>query len=126
MTNILLLPQIKATFNIIDNAGWYDAIAFKVSGGSTPLDISGIRFKGSMRETPESSHILLTIDTQESTLGNGGTNGILQWNVGPELLRGLKTGYYAFDLIAYADDKTINLFQKAGPAKVVVKKGVTR
>lgn len=126
MTNILLLPQIQATFRVIDNAGWYDAIAFKLAGGANALDISGIRFKGSMRASPEASHILLKLDTENNTLVNEGASGILQWNIQPEMLRGNKTGTYAFDLLAIADDKTINLFQKAGPAKVILKKGVTR
>ncbi len=122
-TNIGLLPQLSDSFVVATNGDWRDQIVFVNNGA--PLDITGIRFKGQLRSAASDFIIRLIVSTDDGTLVNGGSNGSLTFAVPYSLLQPIPPGAYVFDLLAMADNETVNLFQ-AAPAQVTVNEGVTR
>ncbi len=133
MTNILMLPQLQATFVIANNGDWTDQIQFlqpdpNDPNGQTliPLDLTGITFRGQIRPSALSPVVLLEIGTDDSTLVNSGQDGKLTWNVFAIKFNGMEGGSGVFDLLAFGDGHTINLFQKAGPASVTINEGITK
>lgn len=126
MTNILLLPQLQATFIIANNAEWNDQIKFLQEDGETPLSLEGITFRGQMRPTADSPVVTLDIGSFDNTITNGGETGLLGWNVTKAQMNGIEAGQYVFDLLAFGDYHIVNLFEKAGAATVIVNEGVTK
>jgi hypothetical protein len=126
MTNILLLPQIRASFVVVSNGDWRDEIEFTQAPVSLlPLDITGIAFHAQMRSAIRDAVIVLDMSTTNGKLQNGGANGRLTWAVPADDLKQV-SGDYVMDILAIADGMTINICQKAGPAAITVNKGVTR
>ncbi len=125
-TNILELPQLQAAFNLANNADWTDKIQFLQEDGVTPLQLTGITFRGQMRPEADSPVVALTIGTSDGTLQVDGPNGMLIWDVPASMFDGMEAGNYVFDLLAFGDGHTINLFQMAGAATVTMNEGVTK
>lgn len=133
MTNVLMLPQLQATFAVANNSDWTDQIKFlqpsvpdDPNSELVPLDLTGITFRGQMRPSTDSPVVALTVGTDDSTIVNSGVDGMLTWNVPAASFLGMEPGNYVFDLLAMGDGHVINLFEKAGAATVIVNEGVTR
>lgn len=94
-----------------------------------PLDITGIAFRCDVRTTTQT---YLTAQTADGSMANGGTTGVLNFNVlqstiGPKF--GLAPGSgkslsAVFDILAIADGHIVNLFQ-AGAASIKILAGTT-
>lgn len=97
-------------------------IAFTLSAGTTafalgdsftltvlpqPLDITGIRFVMMMRQTAGNATILLSADTDDGTLVNGGSTGVLGFAIPVETMERIATSPvgspYVLDVVAIAD-----------------------
>jgi len=89
-----------------------------------PLNLAGIEFRAELRTTEDSEQVLLSLQTSDGTLLNGGNDGTLGFNVTRDKLDHLKARDYVMDIVATADGHVINLFP-AGPATVTVTVGVT-
>jgi hypothetical protein len=127
MTNILLIPQMTATFHIVTNADWVDQIIIPIADNPTsPLDITGIDFYSELRALEDDPNILISMSTQNGLLINEGANGKLRWQVRYDALRDIKVSSGVLDILALADGNRVNLFQEAGPADVAIRAGVTR
>src|SRR5262245_33648766 len=89
-----------------------------------PLDLTGIEFRAELRTQEDSEQVLLSLQSSDNTLLNGGLDGTLGFNVTSAQLEHLKARTYVMDIVASADGHVINLFP-AGPGTVVVTEGVT-
>jgi hypothetical protein len=89
-----------------------------------PLDITGIFFWMELRTAVGNIQPWLNISTVSGLLVNGGTTGVLAWNVPSAYLLNLPITTYYADLIAEGDGVTVNLFQ-AGPCTVQIVQGIT-
>ncbi|MDR3488829.1 MAG: hypothetical protein P4M05_28490 [Bradyrhizobium sp.] len=137
MTNIALLPYISGSFTVATNSDWDDSIQFnQPSPNETlPLDISDIDFFAQLRASPVSPNILMALSTINGLLINGGKAGTLTWNVPAyprttapfDNMRSLQSAIspLVMDVVAVADGRVRNLFEKAGPASVSINPGVT-
>jgi hypothetical protein len=125
MTNVLTLPQISGSLTIATNADLRVGLQFSQVGSNAPLDLTGIVFHMQVRPAAGNPVVVLDLSTNNNTLINGGTNGLLSWLVpkSPSIEQ-LTPGSYVADLIAEADGATINLCQ-AGPLTVTVVEGLT-
>jgi len=116
-------------FKMVDQLGY--AQNAKITDASAqlvfqplPLDLSGIEFRAELRVSADSEQVLLSLQTSDSTLLNGGSDGTLGFNVASDKLQHLKERNYVMDIVAYADGHVVNLFP-AGPCTVSVTEGVT-
>ena len=90
-----------------------------------PLDLTGISFISSIAQANVlNPRLLLTAQTLNGTMLNGGKTGVLQYNVPQAAMSQLLPGTYGLDIIAYDGTSTVNLFPQ-GPATVVVSTGVS-
>jgi hypothetical protein len=89
-----------------------------------PLDLTGIEFRCELRSSEADNQVFLSVGTSDGTLLNGGLDGTLGFNVPRSKLEHLSPRTYVMDIVALADDHTINMFP-AGPGSVVVTSGVT-
>jgi len=128
-TNLLLLPQLTASFDWSCGDDVLDAIEFVVAPASTtPLSIAGIEFEATLSRAIDSPAVA-RMSTANGFLVNGGANGILSFAVpgerpstdAPALCTArLTPGSYVMGLIARADGKSVNLFLASGPATVTL------
>jgi hypothetical protein len=123
---ILRLPPITdLSIEVVNTADWRDAIQFKDEANAI-VDITGIHFRAQLRRAAEDPVLIgnLDMDTNNQLLVNGGTTGILAWNVPYTTMQDIPPGSYVMDIIATFTPYKINLM--SSPATVVVKQGVTR
>ena len=131
MTQINNLPQITGSFSLVTNADWRDTIIFQ-SATNTPIDLTGIRFRAQVRPAVGSPVVILSLDTNTTSLVNGGTAGTLEFYVpvsaaaGQQQMNLVAPGSYVLDLLAIADGEQVNLTSEGGPMKVTVSGGVTQ
>lgn len=97
-------------------------IGFTLNQGQTPfvvgdgftltvlpqaLDITGIRFVMMMRRSAQDATILVGADTDQGTLVNGGTSGVLGWAIPVEMMQRVAISSdgapYVLDVLAMAD-----------------------
>lgn len=124
--NILLLPQLSAQFIQGNNSDWLDKIQLTLPDGVTPIDLTGLTFRITIRQNADDVITILELSTTDGTLLNGGTNGVITFNVPALTLLRLSAGDYVMDLIARNEaGTTVNLFMIA-PAKLTLTQGVTR
>lgn len=127
MTNINSLPQLSAGFTIANNADWTDVLQITEADNTTPLDITGITFESTIRETADSVKSLLTLSTDAGTYLNGGANGQLSFNVPALMLLDVPAGDFEMDLVASDNTgRRVNMFAQSGNARVTVHRGLTR
>jgi hypothetical protein len=88
------------------------------------IDLTGIEFLCHVRPSPGSGVLHLRAQTADGTLINGGTSGLLSFNILQQTMSLLPARSLVVDIIAIADGHTINLFPNA-PATCVVQAGVT-
>lgn len=126
MTNILLLPQLSASFTIANNDDWLDQIQFLQPGEATPLDITGIDFRGVL--VGGNGAVLLSMQTADGTLVNGGATGVLSFNVRRFPTEGgvltctsvLKPGTAQVELLASADGYYVNLLKLSRAQALII------
>lgn len=126
-SNIMLLPQLAASFIVTTNGGWYDTISFVSFVGGPPLDLTGMNFHAEMRLSVQDPGNKLDMSTAQGTLLNGGINGQMLFNVPAASMAKLSSGLYVMDILATDIGTSIvrNLFE-AAPANVTVIEGITR
>jgi hypothetical protein len=88
-----------------------------------PLDLTGIAFRANVRASVAGTQVFVLAQTSDGSFNNGGTSGVLGFNVPYTTMQKVPPGNYVVDLLAIADGHQINLFQ-SGPASVVVAAGV--
>lgn len=91
-----------------------------------PIDLTGISFTANLRLSPGGTQLFLMMSTQLSvaTLVNGGTTGVLNFNVPFAQLQQIPPGTYVMDIVANDNQgNVVNLFPQ-GPATVNVWPGV--
>jgi hypothetical protein len=117
------------TFQMVDSAGnplnatlTDDNVALTIN--PVPLDITGIEFRAQVRALAGGNDVYLTADTADGTFVNGGTNGILLFQIPASSMNRVRAGSYVMDIVAEGDGNTINLFP-VGPAAVNVVQGIT-
>jgi hypothetical protein len=84
------------------------------------LDLTGIFFISSLRIADWSKQILLTAQTADNTMINGGKNGTVTFNVPRAKVATVAAGIYVVDLLAVDSYHTINLFAGGAAAASVV------
>lgn len=89
-----------------------------------PLDITGIRFKAMVRHRIGGAETVLVVDTEDGTFVNGGTSGVLSFNVLQDKMSKISPNKYYMDIVAEADGHIINLFP-INPAVINFAKGIT-
>jgi hypothetical protein len=90
-----------------------------------PLDLTGIEFIAQMRSSAASAAVYLTAQTSDGTFNNGGTSGVLAFNIPQATLSNIFPAVYVFDIVAIADGHTLNLFPE-GPGTISLGLGVTQ
>jgi hypothetical protein len=123
VTNILLLPQLSGALTAVTNADLRVAVEF-VQAAGTALDITGIVFRSQWRLATDPTQIGLDMSTVNGLLINGGSSGLLSWQVLAAITRLVPPGDYLADMLAIADGAVINLFQ-VEPLAVTVTRGLT-
>lgn len=125
--NMQYLPQLQAQVTIANNSDWRDVMFLPMPDGTTPIDLTGMVFQLTVRETVDSTVVALQLTTIDGTLINGGDDGTITF-AAPALmlLNQLAPGSYVFDLIARDEEgTTINLFAVT-VGQLTVNQGVTR
>jgi hypothetical protein len=88
------------------------------------LDITGIRFRAHLRPSIGSPTLWLGLDTTTGSLINGGTSGLLSFNVPQSTMALVPPQTHVLDILAIADNRVFNVFPNA-PCNVVVTQGIT-
>lgn len=119
----------NSAFTMVDGQGNpLDATASNPNVALTikplPLDLTGIKFTADLRLSPQNPQVLLALSTVNGTLINGEVNGTLSFSVPAAQMFGVPAATYVMDIVATADNHTINLCE-GGPATVTVLQGVT-
>lgn len=136
-SKIMFLPQLGAfppapgmSFSIVNNAGWYDFIAFtQPNNPSAPLNISGINFHAELRTAVDDASNRLDISSTGTPPGfiSDDVNGILYFSVDVSLISKLSPMVYVMDIVAIDIASGINRsLCEGGPCLVTVLQGVTR
>ena len=126
MSNINLLPQLAANITIANNADWTDSLLITLPDNVSPVDITGLNFRVTIRSEVESVLTLLQLSTIDGTLINGGVTGVVSFNVPALMLLRIPAQTAAFDMVAQdGDGKVVNLFALS-PGVLIINQGVTR
>jgi hypothetical protein len=127
MTNILQLPQLSASFTLVNNSDWRDVILFQNALTGIPINLSGIDFRGQLRLSAADLTNQLEFSTMNGLLLNGAAAGTLTFAVPYTSLQKFIAQSYVLDLLAIDSVASIqiNLFETA-PAPVTMLQGVTR
>lgn len=123
MTNIRALPQMTGSIAISANADWRQTIQFLVAGTTTPIDLTGIAFRSTVRSAEGDERALLDITTVDGTFVVDAPAGKLSWAV-PQAMLARLAGDYVTDIIAEAEGIAVNLC--AEPLVLLIRRGVTR
>jgi hypothetical protein len=89
-----------------------------------PLDLSGISFIASLRQSISDERIFLTAQTADSTMLNFGVTGVLGFNVPAGAILPVPVGAYVMDILAIADGHVVNMMPQV-PAAVTIAFGIS-
>jgi hypothetical protein len=118
-----------ANFTMVDvngiplNATMTEAAA-ALTFNPIPLDITGISFRAQVRAMAGGNDVYLDISTNDGTMINGGSDGVLLFKVPALSMMKIDAGSYVMDILAFGDGNTMNLFPQ-GAAALTVNDGIT-
>ena len=106
-----LLPTITATATTSQDGDGLLTIAFQAGSPSAPIDLTGIAFALSWHPvtTSGAANTVVTALSAGSYLTNGGTSGILTFDIPQVRLRVLPTGTYVASLVASYNGAVVDL-----------------
>lgn len=89
------MRPIKEDFVIVQGADFDDAIAY-LDEDDQPVDLTGWSARMQLRSSQPDETVILELQTADSTILLGGTNGVIQFN-----LTGAQTAVLDFDRAVY-------------------------